>query len=231
MLVLIHGGLHGSWCWDRLVPLLNNDTLAVDLPGRGGQPKDAPLITLDDWADHTLAEMAPFTGQPIVLVGHSLGGITLTEVARRMATPPSALVFISCLVPQEGRNAAETIAGDAWPLIFDQSGDFAIPPRESVRQSLCNDMNEADTNDVLSRLLPEPPGPFLAPITRRGLPDIPRVYIRPRFDMGVTPEKQSQMIENLGGAHDVWIDSGHNVMWSNPTGLADIINNLPGRDW
>ena len=63
----------------------------------------------------------------------------------------------------------------------------------------------------------------MAPISRRGLPDVPRTYIRPQFDMGVTPEKQGQMIQNLGGAQEVWVDSGHNVMWSNPVGLADIL--------
>jgi hypothetical protein len=32
--VLVHGGYHGAWCWDRLLPWLDVPTLAVDLPSR-----------------------------------------------------------------------------------------------------------------------------------------------------------------------------------------------------
>jgi len=34
-IVLIHGAMHGGWCWDRLRPHLQHQSLAIDLPGRG----------------------------------------------------------------------------------------------------------------------------------------------------------------------------------------------------
>ena len=34
--VLVHGGMLGSWCWEKVLPLLGCDVVAVDLPGRSG---------------------------------------------------------------------------------------------------------------------------------------------------------------------------------------------------
>jgi pimeloyl-ACP methyl ester carboxylesterase len=33
--LLIHGAMHGGWCWDRLIPYLRHQSLAIDLPGHG----------------------------------------------------------------------------------------------------------------------------------------------------------------------------------------------------
>lgn len=46
--VLVHGGSHAAWCWDRLVPLLAADervgaVVAVDLSGHGSKAKAKPL--------------------------------------------------------------------------------------------------------------------------------------------------------------------------------------------
>lgn len=39
--VLIHGAGFGANCWDELIPHLNTEALAVDLPGRGTRPRTA----------------------------------------------------------------------------------------------------------------------------------------------------------------------------------------------
>jgi len=57
-IVLIHGAHHGAWVWDDVVPLLSLPSLAVDLPGRGGQagrPATAGILGLDDLICSALA--------------------------------------------------------------------------------------------------------------------------------------------------------------------------------
>jgi len=53
--VLVHGASHGSWCWDKVVPLLEaqgHDVVAVDLPGNTYGEFDIPpgQVTLDTYA-------------------------------------------------------------------------------------------------------------------------------------------------------------------------------------
>ena len=66
--VLVHGGMLGSWCWEKVLPLLGCDVVAVDLPGRSGA---APIpATFDNWVDTVIQATA---GKSLI-VAHSLGG-------------------------------------------------------------------------------------------------------------------------------------------------------------
>src|SRR5262245_38816966 len=44
--ILVHGGFHGAWCWDRVVPeleKLGHEALALDLPGHGARAAERPV--------------------------------------------------------------------------------------------------------------------------------------------------------------------------------------------
>ena len=83
--VLVHGASHGSWCWDKVVPLLEmkgHEALAVDLPGNTYGEFDIPLgqVNLGSYTDH-VCKVLDQIDEPVVLVGHSLGGLTITQSA------------------------------------------------------------------------------------------------------------------------------------------------------
>ena len=83
--VLVHGASHGSWCWDKVVPLLEaqgHGVVAVDLPGNTYGEFDIPpaQVTLDTYAQH-VCKVLDQLDDPVVLVGHSLGALTITQTA------------------------------------------------------------------------------------------------------------------------------------------------------
>ena len=82
--VLVHGGAHGAWCWERMIPHLRGDAIALDLPGRGSKPAALESVTADDWADSVAKEITDRDLNAVILVGHSLAGITLPRVAERV---------------------------------------------------------------------------------------------------------------------------------------------------
>ncbi|WP_367141990.1 alpha/beta fold hydrolase, partial [Corynebacterium hadale] len=53
--LLLHGGMHGAWCWERVIPHLRHRTIAIDLPGRPGAGKQPP--TLDGFAETVLLQL------------------------------------------------------------------------------------------------------------------------------------------------------------------------------
>ena len=63
--VFVHGGAHGAWCWEPLLPFLDGDALAVDLPPksvRGGARRLEPVpelrtLTVGDFADSVLRDI------------------------------------------------------------------------------------------------------------------------------------------------------------------------------
>src|SRR5580700_2579463 len=100
--VLVHGGYHGAWCWEGLLPFLEGPVLAVDLPGRGNRPMSYDQVTIEGSADSVVRDIDAAGLGRVVLVGHSLGGATLPAVAGRLGPRVAHLVFVSCLVVADG---------------------------------------------------------------------------------------------------------------------------------
>ena len=102
-IVLVHGGFHGAWCWERLLPHLEGPVLAVDLPGRGKHPADMAEVTVEACVRSVISDMDAAGLGRVLLVGHSLGGATVPVVAARVPERIAHLVLLSCiLAPEEG---------------------------------------------------------------------------------------------------------------------------------
>jgi pimeloyl-ACP methyl ester carboxylesterase len=86
-LVLVHGWTQDHRTWDGVVAHLGSSirTLRYDLRGHGGsapaKPGTATIATLADDLAELIADRAP--AGPLVLAGHSMGGMTIMELARR----------------------------------------------------------------------------------------------------------------------------------------------------
>jgi pimeloyl-ACP methyl ester carboxylesterase len=92
---LVHGAWHGAWCWDQVVAELHGrgyGAVAVDLPSEDGEAgaEEYARVVVDTLRD----------ADEVVLVGHSLGGLTIPVVAQ--ARPVRAMVFIAALLPTVG---------------------------------------------------------------------------------------------------------------------------------
>ena len=83
-MVLVHGAFGRAACWDRVRPGLRaagHDVEAIDLPGAGDDPTPVAEVTLDRYAQRVCEALAD--GPPAVLVGHSMGGMVITQAAAR----------------------------------------------------------------------------------------------------------------------------------------------------
>jgi pimeloyl-ACP methyl ester carboxylesterase len=68
--VLIHGGFHGAWCWERVVSELRasgHDAIAIDLPGHGERNREKAYLA--SWR----GAVAEVREEGDVVVGHSMG--------------------------------------------------------------------------------------------------------------------------------------------------------------
>src|SRR6266536_5898903 len=105
--VLLPGAGLGGWIWERIIPLLHAPALTVEIPGRAARPADRRKVTLESAAEAVAGDIRAWKRERIVLVGHSLGGVFLPEVAKRVPDRIAALVFVAAEVPAGGDRALD----------------------------------------------------------------------------------------------------------------------------
>ena len=255
--VLVHGGGHGAWCWTPTLGHMQSEVLAVDLPpkevrggpGRHDQPPELLTLTVSDFAASVLDDVDAAGYDRFVLVGHSMAGLTIPEVARRAPERVAHLVFLSCTVPANGESSVDVLLAGAADVgeiatanieaasanieTAQQGGDPGPQLSEArVREMFCNDMDDEQTRFVLDNFGSEALPIVAERVSREGLTaDIPKTWIRLLEDAILTPGIQDVCIANLeaspgGRVTVIELGSGHNAMISHPRELAEIIDGI-----
>ena len=223
--VFVHGGHHDKSCWQLLLPLMTVPSIAVDLPGRGARPSNGEAITYAMCAQAVLAEADAAGFDRFVLVGHSMGGLTISRTAIDAPERIAHLVYVGALAPPAGVTVSEIFGVDVAPGQPDSAMLQAMDP-ELARSMFAGDMTDEQWALACTSLVDEAVGLF-----RDSLPGyatgIPTTYIAMTDDVPVPPASAAEMIKQLGEDVDYReIHAAHNVMLSQPQTLATILNEL-----
>jgi len=114
--MLIHGAMHGAWCWERVIPLLQSSghaVIAPDLPGHGADRTPHSAVTLAHYIA-CVGELLEAAAEPVVLVGHSMGGMVVSAALDAWPAKVRHLVYISAVVPTDGESMNEASGRSAW---------------------------------------------------------------------------------------------------------------------
>ncbi len=219
--VLVHGGFHGSWCWESVLPLLDAPSLAVDLPGP--KRRDVPgVVTLADCAAAVVSDAEAAGFERFVLVGHSMGGLTITETACRWPERVERLVYVAALALPPGRSVLEHYGIDPKAT---QGPEMPVLEEPLAHALFAGDLSDEAYAGIHRRLVPEPMGLFEASVT--SYPEaIPVTYVRCSRDQAVSDAATEEMLAALGPDDVVVLDSDHDVMLSHPEALAAVLNPL-----
>lgn len=233
--VLVHGASHGSWCWDKVVPLLEaqgHDAIAVDLPGNTYGEFDVPAnqVTLDTYVKH-VCKVLDQLDEPVVLVGHSLGGLTITQAAEYRPDKIRSLVYLTALLLESGQ-ASRPVASrdpqdvrrglerDSWTVSLDLA--TVLFHEDSLRSRFYNDCSDDDFVWAKSMLVPQPSGPMMDPLqtTAGNFGRVPKVYIECVLDGAISHDHQKRMQTKVPCDRSIAINTGHSPFLSAPQELA-----------
>lgn len=232
-LVLVHGGAHAADSWDlvvaeltRLAPQLR--VLAVDLPGRASKPADLTAIRIADWVASVVADVTDAGFDDVVVVGHSLAGVTVPAVVTKLGgRRVREMVMVAAFVPPCGKSVVEALRGPLAPLARTAArlGRPFPMPHFAARLAFYNGMTREQRRFAVSRLHLEAPNVIGEPVDRRDMPDtVPRTWIMTLSDRALSVRRQYDYIESLGGVETlVCVDSCHDVMISRPLWLAAVL--------
>jgi pimeloyl-ACP methyl ester carboxylesterase len=232
-LVLVHGGAHAADCWDPTIAELACQepklrVLAVDLPGRGRNPADLATVTLAGWADSVVADVEEAGFHDVVILGHSMGGLTVPGVVARLgASRVRELILAAAFIPPQGCSVVDVLRGPLAPLArlgARINKSFAMPTA-AARFAFCNGMSQDQRRYALARIYGESPRVIAEAVDRRDLPDeVPRTWIMTLRDRALSPRQQRGCIAALGGVDMVCcVDTCHDLMYTEPGLLAEIL--------
>jgi len=222
--VLVHGGQQGAWAWDLVLPELRRHShaaVAVELPA--GDPEAGA----ERYAE-IVGEAADALPGDVVLVGHSMGGLTIPLVAARR--PISRLIFVCAAYPEPGRShmqvkaeepgeAVNSSASAAWQ----QPGDFHMLPRELARELFFGDCQRDLQDWALARLRLQARRPLREITPLEAWPETPRTVIITTEDRCIPRESARRTAVRLFGSEPIELPGGHCPSLSRPKALADVM--------
>ena len=109
--VLVHGAWHGAWCWYKLLPRLEragHRVTALDLPAHGKDRTPIAEVTLERYAD-AVCNALGLDAEPAILVGHSMGGIAITQAAERHPERIKSLVYLTAFLLRDGDTLTDAV--------------------------------------------------------------------------------------------------------------------------
>lgn len=230
--VLTPGAYHGAWCWERLTPLLEargHRVLAPDPLGMGADPTPLEQVTLAGWADQ-IAGLVAAQDEPVVLVGHSRGGIIISEVAERVPDRVRTLVYLSAILASDGESLGVAVGrfrrDDTPSHRTGVAGEasLALDPG-IVADRFYNTTEPAWTARALALLGPEPAVVFDTPLKLSAgrFGRVPRAYIECARDNALPPYLQQAMQGPLPCDPVISLDCDHSPFFSCPEDLADAL--------
>jgi pimeloyl-ACP methyl ester carboxylesterase len=219
--LLIHGGAQGSWCWEKVIPRLKEsagtrEVFASDLcsDAQAALNKPKPEVTNSDYVEGVLRKIHDMRQQDIVIVGHSMAGITIPEVCHRAEARIKHVVYVTASNPLVGQSIADLMQHPLSPL--SRNVDFD--------EMFCSDLDEDSANWLKSNLQDDPPLPFTDKVEYCALPrGMPSTYILCMKDRALPVQYQREQAANAQVDEVIELDAGHSAFASQPEALSELL--------
>jgi pimeloyl-ACP methyl ester carboxylesterase len=232
-MILIAGAMHGAWIWDRVTPLLQragHDVIALDLPGMGTNRTVAKAdVTLRLWADYVADKVlqAARPARPIILAGHSRGGLVIGEAAERVAEHIRGLIYVTALIVPPGETALSAIKYEDDPNAATVRSDAAAAAftAEQAKAMFYNCCSQQDASWAAAQLEAEPAAPIItrSEVSWERWGRLPRAFIECTRDQTVNMERQKLLQAAAPCDPVVRLDTDHSPFLSAPAELAEAM--------
>jgi pimeloyl-ACP methyl ester carboxylesterase len=232
--VLVHGAWHGEWCWERIIPLLQDAghrVISLDLPGHGKDQTSPSEVTLKHYTD-SLCEILDTESERVILVGHSMGGLVITQTAEYRPEKIQLLVYVCAFLPANEQTLLQILESDKKDIpsavIISEDKTFLKLKAHLIKDTFYGECSENDILEAKDKLCLQPSLPFITPvrITEDNFGRVPRVYIETLKDNAISIGGQREMYTKTPCQQVITMDTDHSPFFSQPEVLFSHLNNL-----
>ena len=235
--VLVHGGGHGGWCYQRVARLLRaegHDVYTPTLTGLGERSGAlSPALDLDFHVRDVVAVLHYEDLRDVILVGHSYGGMVITGAADRAAERVGKLVFLDAANPRNGQSLVD-VAGPVIEVtrpmgaVVDGVELVLLPAAGAAAFYGIDDPDDQAWVDA--RLTGHPWKCFEQPLE---LTDEVALWAIPQYHIVCTstiPTRAKDLVAKARAEGRFWdIDTGHDLMITEPCAVAAALLEVADR--
>ena len=231
--VLVHGSWHDGTAWEGVIRHLEAKGHQVFAPTAAGYGKGANKNVTHAQCTKSIVDFVLSNSlSGVVLVGHSFGGTFISKVAEAIPEKIKRLVFQNAFVVRDGHSVLDE-SPPATAALFEKmaqksSDNSFLLPFPVWRESFINDGDLELAKHTYAKLSPEPlrPSKDKLDLGKFYSLDIPKSYINCTEDIALPPGEwgwHPRMSNRLGLYRLVQMPGSHEVMFTNPGGLAEKI--------
>jgi pimeloyl-ACP methyl ester carboxylesterase len=221
-IVIVHGAWADGSSWSKVIPLLQAKGLHV-------VAVQNPLTSLADDVAATKRAIALQDG-PVLLVGHSYGGVVITEAGNDPKVV--GLVYVAALAPPDGESVA-SISKPYPPtplgaeIHADPDGFLTLTPR-GIAEDLAQDLTAKEKQLLTATQGPTAAAVFGATVTTAAWKSKPTWFVIASNDRAVSPELEKAEATAMK-ATSITVPSSHVPMLSQPKAVADLIEQAAAK--
>lgn len=230
--VLVHGSWFGGWCWEKVASRLRERghlVLAPDLPAHGDDRTPVAQASLAGYADAIARRIDALEGQ-VVLVGHSMAGAVVSEVAERRPEKVGRLVYVAAYLLADGQSIFQFATQDAASKLGphlrpdEKGGVLGVTP-EGVGAALLSGCSTTDVDAARKRALPDPLAPLATPVhvTAARWGRVPRTYVHTTRDLAVSHDLQTKLVKASPCERTHSLETGHAPFLEAAPRLVEIL--------
>lgn len=237
--VLVHGAWQAPYVWDSVKADLSksgNKVVVVELPGHGSDKTPPHQLSLDVYTDKVIDAISKADSN-VILVGHSMGGMVITQVAEKIPSKVRKLVYIGAFLPASGQALTDLAFSDPdsklGPLLIPSADQLTLDvKRDSLTYLFISDGSKADKQRVLDNYRAEPAVPFTGKLTltRENFGAVEKVYIKTLQDIVISPGLQDRMIAGAGIKAIYAVNTSHSPFLSRPHELSGLLLKIGQQD-
>jgi pimeloyl-ACP methyl ester carboxylesterase len=215
-IVLVHGGFVDGSGWDQVYNILKKDGYTVSVVQN-------PTSSLADDVAATNRVLDAHKG-PVILVGHSYGGVVITEAGNHPKV--AGLAYIAAFAPDKGESVGslikDPVPGAPVPPIEPAGEGFLGLNKAQFRASFAADVSAEKAAFMADSQVPWGVGALTGAITVPAWKSKPSYYLVATEDRMIPPPAQQFMSKRVG-ATVVEVAGSHAVYVSQPQAVADLI--------
>lgn len=232
--VLVHGAWadESAWGFVRNELAKNANVVVVNLPAHGADAADGRGKGLNDYVKAVSDAISQQKGK-VILVGHSMAGMIISQVAENMPAKIDKLVYVSAYLPKSG----ETVSGitnkflNNKPIdVFEFNKDYSLVSikKDALTNVVCADCPDYMKEIVVKYHRAEPTKAFndKAVLTSK-FAAVPKYYISTKNDYAVPYALQQQMIKDNGTVKKVFeMETSHLPFVVKPKAFLEILTGI-----